>query len=483
MSRDDHISKLFRDAADTAEHKPRLDLWDRLERRLDEDMPLDQETSPTQPNTNNVVSMSAPRRWNRWMVAAASISAIVLGSWAFFQSNNWIGNDTADKGQFQNVPTDIEILESDLPIAALTEEEKEQEFIAEDKKQLQQLAKEVNEAKGSNKKVSIDEMKIKEIKAAIEVEDSYTGDLLEMDDIVEISTEPLIEPTPEPSSPNAGNNSVENIAEKDNDVNADLNMNARAGGLGAMANNTTYMYSNGQASNSNSFNYAEPPSVQNRAFAEDEALAKSVEKEKLNLKSNRNTTVGTISGTTSRRKIQMRAKGNESIGKTKKKARNRSGLQMFDWILGEWNDKSQITGTSYEAWTMKTETVLQGEGIVMKGNSKIFQEKMELVFKNNQIFLVLELDDTRQKIDYMMYGYEMDEKTGGYVYTFDQSHNPKYPNRIVFRRSPDSNEYSLIIVDNDSRKNILGSDIQQYLDNRNHVSGARSRRTLSRSGK
>ncbi|MCH2042623.1 MAG: hypothetical protein MK212_00660, partial [Saprospiraceae bacterium] len=432
MSRDDHISKLFRDAADSAEHKPRLDLWDRLERRLDKEMPLDQDTSPAQPDTTNVVAMPTSRRQNRWMVAAASIFAIMLGSWAFFQSNNWTDNTTADNKTL-NVAMDVEIIESDLPIAALTEEEKEQEFLEEDKQQLQQLAEEVNQAKGSTKKVAFNSVKVEEITAAIDVEeDQPKGDLLEMDDIVEITYEPETKSRDYGGNNNNGIN--ETISPKDDNV--DDRTIAPVQGTLAPMTNTTYMYSNGQASNSNGFNYAELPSIQNSVFAQDKEVAKNLEEEKNNLKSTTKVSddVSSIATntSTSRRRIQMRTQGNQSVGsKTKSKVttsgnRLHSGLQLFDWVLGEWKDKTQMTGISYEVWTIKNKTTLQGEGIVMKGQSKIFQEKMELVHKNNQLFLVLELDDSGQKIDYMMYGFE-DDKEGGRIYTFDQTHYPKYP--------------------------------------------------------
>jgi hypothetical protein len=158
--------------------------------------------------------------------------------------------------------------------------------------------------------------------------------------------------------------------------------------------------------------------------------------------------------------------------------RLKGSMEIFDWLIGSWSDDNQQTGTSIEEWKIQDANTLVGKGYVLLGDAKIFQEEMEIAYKRKlrQIFLTLALDDSGSRVEYMLSGYDI---TSG-EYIFQQRENFDYPDKILLQRDISGTSYNVIIVDGDNKRNSLDTEQQRYLDHRNHVSGARATRRMTK---
>lgn len=460
MKHEDAFSKLFRESADKIEETPSNDLWNRLEARLDERMPVQKDSGGnTGAGTGGNRGGKLLSFSRQWMAAASMVVMIFLAVGIIRMLQTEDKDNTPTLASAEDAPERNQegvedlTLDPSLPIAARTEKEQEQLLAQSDKIQAESILEVV--AKKTDKPAA-DEI------LAVEERVTLQENLSEVDDIISLEVEPAA--------------SLAGTSSTTNSTNPELRRDA---GM------SPDYYSNSNLNYSNIVPTVSSADVQNISNDQDVARYKALEEaERMRSKPQNSISPRSTDAknsivyqqqTTSKPKQEKQTASGES-------AKLNSALQLFEWLLGSWQDTKQYEGVSYEEWTMRDPNTLVGKGYVVNldKNSKLFQEQIRLEYRPEwrQVFLVATLDESGTEIDYMFSGYE--EKTTASEYLFLQSKYAQYPERIILEKAQNSNAFTMIIVDKSGKKDALSTDQQRYLDNRNHVSGSRAIRNLSR---
>lgn len=472
MNNEDNFSKLFRDTSNNIEESPSADVWNRLESRLDKLMPVSSSSSESG-GAKTKLGHSSGRTFSltrRWMVAASLVVMVFLAVGIvrmLDNRNNDLSQLAENSPERNNAVLEDVVLDESLPIAALTEKEQEHLLAQADKAQADLMLDEGNVEKPTDK--------ISAVEKNITLKENN-------EDVISIEIEPT----------NAGT-SAANTSTTSNTANAF--------GMTSVSPNASYNKTpelrrdagNIVETNNAVLNYAENvPSVNNALSYDDiqqmdkwddykaleDAKRKQTSREPQARTNDQQKTKDIVlqskSGTSNRSGADVTGNANTS----QYDLHNR--LQIFEWLIGTWKDTKQYAGTSYEEWTVKDPYTLLGKGYVVNEskNTRLFQEQIRITYNKDlrQVYLITSLDGNGKEVDYMLTGY--DESTGEYI--FQQADYAEYPERVILKQDSKTGGFATIIVDKSMKKNTLNIEQQRYLDNRNHVSGERSIRNLSR---
>jgi len=425
MSSDDYISKLFVKNKDKLNTPPSDGLWDKIEAKLDKDLPVQNKTG------GRIVGLS------RYFAAASVVLVVLCATYMIQLMNNNAGQQEAADPMAMNDEAmhrtkSLMDAEEVLPVS----EAEEQELLkAEDKQQEKNILEKAiqnNNKESEDKTINIEDVEIKEApKDLIVIETEEEGDHYTSNS---------------PTTTNAGMGAGEAaIADEEvGFVQADKVVNDKP-------------------------NYAAVSDL-NRA-AENRKMAEEIT-QKAAVAQNQ------AQGATN--KIEINTKNRAGV--LNKKARKRKDkyvspmakahprLKIFGWLLGQWVDNNESEGVSYETWKLIAPNTLEGKGFKLSDNQeRIFEEAFRIEYRPDmkQVFLVMPLSENGKTIDYMLTKFDNER------ITFEQSSQKEYPDEIVLQRDLDG--FTTIIVHN---QGFLDGDQQRYLENRNRVSNVRAIRTM-----
>lgn len=414
MDRDDYISKLFIKNQDKLNQAPSADFWSKLEAQLDEKMPVQQ------PSVQKTEPKIIP--FSRYAAAASLLIAVfALVYWVQYHSN--VSEDTI--AVVLEEPTTIPLEDAEpyenadvLPsnVVSVLSEEKEL------KEQEKKIVSAVNE------KLPNANLSLKDISLAEE-----SADLI------------IIEP------------------ELENNKNIATTNTSNAGssfGATSIAENNDFVMP------TTTMNYANPvPQISNTK--DNNAYAEQILKN-VDAKQEIAEDLASARAKESKKNRGVIADKNKTTKVKSPMATAHARLQPFGFLLGRWIDDNEKEGTSYETWSLKDANTLVGKGYKLASNNeRVFEEMMRIEFRDNQVFLVMNLAETNATVDYMMTKYDNEN------FVFEQKESNKYPDKVVIQRTLDG--FTTIILNN---SNFLTSEQQRYLDNRNRVSNVRSIRTM-----
>ena len=144
MSREDYISKLFRENADKLDEQPSQDLWSRISGELDR--PEGSSTQEDLPRFEQISSKSAARprgamlKFAPYFAAASIVAAILLASPIFFEQEA-----APEMAQKMAEPSDRGLLaeaikeEAESEALPLNAKEQEAQFEAQEKERAQKI--------------------------------------------------------------------------------------------------------------------------------------------------------------------------------------------------------------------------------------------------------------------------------------------------------------------------------------------------------
>lgn len=418
MSREDYISKLFRENADKLDEQPSHDLWSRISGELDrpegsseqEDLPKFEQVSPK--------SAARPRgglmQLAPYFAAASIVAAVLLASPLFFEREAELKTahqmaESSDRGLLAEEMK----LESESEALPLNAEEQEAQFEAQEKEQAKKIFQAAQE-------------KAPKPLAADDFDDIKLSKEEASDDIVILSPE-------------------EKVVEEEPLL---VQEEARA----------EFDYPLPKMSPPIARNYANAPAADPSLAPQIEALQEQnavmtapKEAEQMN----------------KRGLVSKRAKEKSRKKVVRHKIHPR--IQLFEWLLGEYEDQTPEAGTSIERWRLLGPNVIEGIAVLKKGEDKIFEERMRIFYDEDlrQVFLDLPLDDSRLPARYMLSQFDTER------IIFEQNDQSDLPNKIILQ--PSLQGYTLIIL---QERGFLKSGQQQYLQHRNRLSNVRAIRDL-----
>lgn len=446
MSRDDYISKLFINNQDKLEQAPSADLWSKLEAELDAPVPT---ATPT----------LRPRAWGMSIAVAASVLLVISAI-----SLLWWSGEGKDPTEMQleepmalNTTTSTVVQEEaeayeELPTTTgpannatlVIEEKEEEEARAQEKRIVEAVQKRLEEAP-------------EQLMDAEDVEDLVMNDLILSDDIV-LAESQLIEPAQNNASIPGGAQMLPKVNFYQNDQLIAPQQNYNSNSLPQITNNID--------------NNAEVEEVLNRSAIS----SRMVQEEEAPQKNNRKKEVATVEkiakkqaarSTGRRGSIVAKAKESEKIKSPMADAHPR--LYPFGFLLGRWDDDHELEGRSYEIWTLKDRNTLVGRGYKLsKDAERIFEERLRIEYRDNQIFLVMSFEENNNTVDYMLTSFDQER------FVFEQKGRSKYPDKVILQQNG-LQGYSVTISNS---SDFLTADQQRYLEHRNRVSNVRSIRTL-----
>jgi hypothetical protein len=100
----------------------------------------------------------------------------------------------------------------------------------------------------------------------------------------------------------------------------------------------------------------------------------------------------------------------------------------FNWLIGSWEMKSEGFELS-ESWTQKSDVLLIGKGIGLAGKDTVFQEEMQLSFRDNGIFYVVKAHG-QNKDEFVSFKL-VNQGLNTFVF---ENMNHDFPNVIVYRK-------------------------------------------------
>lgn len=427
MSGDDYISKLFTDNAHKLEEMPSGDLWARIESKLDKNVAQEPEAT----ELKILRSTGKTRKGSLFRMlpymAAASVLIVFIATFALLTPQYKTEASSEKIAEVEDVELALEESTETLPIIA---SDKDLAFEKSDQRQKEKI---LDEAK---------KMAAKENKKAEAVVEKYGLDRVNLNE----KSNNLIILSPEPSH----EEDDKAVIALPRGIASDFNLSENA--TNAAPNSQIVPRSDYQ--NAGGRNYANPPSA-------DPNLADEIESYATTKQSN------SIAKDAEKPMSRMKSKG----------AKQRSESQMldphlnvFEWMLGQWIDEEEEGGKSYETWRWVNPTTIEAVGTKMKGNNKIFEERLSIYFDPTlkQVFLKMPLDDTRNSVIYMLTAFDTER------ITFEQKEDQNAPNKVIFQR--DLNGYTTIIVYD---AGFLKPAQQNYLEHRNRVSNVRAIRILT----
>jgi len=418
MSREDYISKLFRENADKLDEQPSQDLWSRISGELDR--PEGSSTQEDLPRFEQISSKSAARprgamlKFAPYFAAASIVAAILLASPLFFEQEA-----APEMAQKMAEPSDRGLLaeaikeEAESEALPLNAKEQEAQFEAQEKEQAEKILQAAQE------------------KAPQPLAEE---DLNELTKLKEQPTDELVVLTPDVELQEEAPLLVQEEAVIASDY-----------PLPKMSPTVQRNYAKTPAADPSLAPQIEALQEQNMAKAE----PKQLEKEN---------------------KRGLRRK--QAKGRSRKKAQKHKihpRIQLFEWLLGEYEDQTPESGTSIERWRLLNPNVIEGIAVLKKGDDKIFEERMRIFYDEGlrQVFLDLPLDDSRLPARYMLSQFDTER------IIFEQNDKTELPNKIILQ--PSLQGYTLIIL---QERGFLKSGQQQYLQHRNRLSNVRAIRDL-----
>lgn len=442
MSRNDYISKLFIKNQDKLEQVPSDDLWARLERQLDVDLPLEAPTTaPAPKGTGRVISMT------RYAAAASVLVATIAV--AYFLNN-------------PPVPESTEIVMEE-PLALLTEPVVEEAELYEDELALPANTDIADKQEEEAEKAQ-EEKIVEAVAKAIQKDPVLTqrNDKIELNDI-ELVDEKVqkVQADVVVAEPTA----VETISQEEEEEvtkEADLYIDNELVGNNKDDLNYTRAYVPQISNNTNNSN------------AVDEVI-NQYQTQQNNLRVESPTIQSaTAAGAPRRKRSTNRGQIFNKKGKRPEKIKSPMAdahprLRSFGFLLGTWTDDNELEGKSYEKWNLKDANTLVGKGYKLsRNNEQVFEETMRIEFHDRQVFLVVSLDDNTPATHYMLTGFDNER------YIFEQNSDNDKPNRIIIQQSG-LDGFTVIML---NQGHFLSAEQQQYLGNRNHVSNVRAKRTM-----
>ncbi|MGH1338656.1 MAG: hypothetical protein ACRBFS_21260 [Aureispira sp.] len=450
MSRDDYISKLFIKNQDKLEQAPSADLWSKLEAELDTPVPVPTATPTLQ-----------PRAWMNYAAAASVLLVVLVGSL------KWM------KGK----PTVIET-QMEQPLALHT-------ALPEVAKEEAEPYEELPRAIGSSKKNKSGNTN----NASLVIEEKEEEEARQQEQrIVEAVQKRLVETSSEPAK-DVDDIAMNDIVVADEAIMEEIELVEMAplqnsysgpGGAGGQAPTVNFYQNNQVVAPDLNYNSNSLPQVSNTVDnnAEvEEVLSRNAKKMNLaaadkaesetTVKTDRKTTTQKSSAYGRRGSIVTKAKKADKIKSPMAGAHPR--LYPFGFLLGRWDDDHELEGQSYEIWTLKDRNTLVGRGYKLsKDAERVFEERLRIEYRNNQIFLVMSFEENNRKVDYMLTSFDQER------FVFEQKGRSKYPDKVIVQQNG-LQGYSVTISNS---ADFLTADQQRYLEHRNRVSNVRSIRTL-----
>lgn len=418
MSREDYISKLFRENADKLDEQPSQDLWSRISGELDypessngqEDLPkFEQISSKSVARPRGGMMQLAP-----YFAAASIVAAILLASPLFFEREVQaeMAEQLAESSDRSLLAEEMKA-ESESEALPLNAEEQKAQFEAQEKEQAKKIFQAAQEkAPKPLAEDDFDEIKLSKEEAT--------------DDIIILAPE-------------------EKVVDEE-----PLLVQEEA--------TAAFDYPLPKMSPPIVRNYANAPAADPNLAPQIEALQEQNEVKSMPKQAEQLNKRGLVS---------KRAKA-----KSRKKAirhKIHPRIQLFEWLLGEYEDQTPEAGTSIERWRLLGPNVIEGIAVLKKGGDKIFEERMRIFYDEDlrQVFLDLPLDDSRLPARYMLSQFDTER------IIFEQNDQSELPNKIILQ--PSLQGYTLIIL---QERGFLKSGQQQYLQHRNRLSNVRAIRDL-----
>lgn len=449
MSRDDYISKLFIDNEHKLDEAPSGGLWDRLESKLDQEMPLEQPDSSGQLSKvrGGRARGGRPTSFMRLApyMAAASVLILIVAVASIMNLGNADETTQALAETRMEAVEDV-VLEEETQAIITSEEELQKQFAKEEKIQEEKIIKDFensNTARSAEGVATLDDVKLKESESndIILIEPENTADNLVKDEaVIEV-------PTITAQVEDKYNSTPANQAENEPQLVKPQDYNFPSQVYGENYNNRAY---------------GVPPSA-------DPSLAENLkEMEDVSSKN-------TAATKTKQKDYSISRKGGLRSRKANKKSTNRKSyeihprIRIFDWMLGEFQDKSLDQGKSIESWRLLNPNTIEGVGVLMRGKDKIFEEKILIVHDptQNRVFLKMYVDESKQQLTYLLTNFDTER------IIFEQAENSNYPNKVIFQRL--MNGFSTIIQQDNG---FIEDQQQRYLNHRNNVSNVRAVRDL-----
>jgi hypothetical protein len=449
MSRDDYISKLFIDNEHKLDETPSDNLWDRLEAKLDKELPVDQPHSSEQLSRvrGGRARTGRPTSFMRFApyMAAASVLILVVAIASVMKMTDKQDSNQA-LAENMTMVEDVLLEEETQPIIT-SEEELEKQFAEKDKEQEEKIIESVKRntnTKTAEKVASLDDVELKEAesKDIILIEpEVYADALMDEEAMIEVPT----------------------VAEEAEDIYSNRSANSVTNPAGRqLVKPQDFIYEDDAYGNVyNNRGYGVPPSA-------DPSLAQKLDE--IEEKS------ATNSSTSAKKEAEdFKSKRRGLKSRKNNKSKNRKAYDMhprikiFDWMLGKFEDKSLNQGKSIESWRLINPNTIEGVGILMKGNDKIFEEKILIVHDptQNRVFLKMYVDERKQQVTYLLTNFDTER------IVFEQVDNKNAPNKVIFQRL--LNGFTTIIQQDSG---FIEDQQQRYLDHRNNVSNVRAMRSL-----
>lgn len=442
MSRDDYISKLFIKNQDKLEQAPSADLWSRLETELDK-------PSPT------ATPVLSPRAWWSYAVAASVLLVAVVVIYQWMDSNTLPNSTQLEEPIALNTAAPPVVEEEaepyeELPRAMGEPESNTANLVMEEKEEEEARAQEQRIVEAVQKRLEADAPE-----KGKEVQDIVMDDIFLAD---EVATEEiqLVEPSQNnyAAPGGAGGQTPEiNFYQNNQPVAPELNYN----------NSTIPQVTNTLANN------AEVEEVLSRSARkkQEDAVAEELPMEDANYIGENKIATQSTALPSRKGSIMAKAKKADKIKSPMADAHPR--LYPFGFLLGRWDDDHELEGNSYEIWTLKDKNTLVGRGYKLsKDKERIFEERLRIEYRNNQVFLVMSFEENNKKVDYMLTSFDQER------FVFEQKGRSKYPDKVILQQNG-LQGYSVTISNS---SDFLTADQQRYLEHRNRVSNVRSIRTL-----
>lgn len=104
----------------------------------------------------------------------------------------------------------------------------------------------------------------------------------------------------------------------------------------------------------------------------------------------------------------------------------------LNWILGSWVMKSEGFELT-ETWTKTCDSLFIGKGIGLAGKDTVFQEEMQLSFRENGIFYIVKAHGQNNN-EFVLFKL-MNQGLNTFVF---ENMNHDFPNVIVYRKMGES---------------------------------------------
>ncbi len=206
-----------------------------------------------------------------------------------------------------------------------------------------------------------------------------------------------------------------------------------------------------------------------QAYAKKEAQAEALAKRKMSARKKQSdearkakeyaaaTAQGKVSDSYNTRKNKMAVEANDQIG-----------LNQFKWLLGQWTANDQHA--SIEAWKMVDEFTIEGKGFLVINGDTTFTEGMTIQKIDQDLYYVLALDQTGTTVKYKLKTYTEQEAV------FENT-EIAFPNLVILRKNNTAN-YSTILQNTSPVQ--INEQQQNYFQNRNVIRKEQVKRVMRR---